>query len=61
MTWILVLYIYAGAMASGDSVTVTSVPGFASRQQCEQAGNASRPLVDASSKELRFVCVSQGK
>ena len=55
MSWTLVLYIYAGVLAKGDSVTLLSVPGFKSEQHCAAAGSASKPLVSGSAKELRFV------
>lgn len=57
MSWTLVLYIYAGVLAKGDSVTLLSVPGFKSEQHCSAAGGASKPLVNGSAKELRFVCL----
>lgn len=57
MTWILVLYIYAGVFAKGDSVTMTSVPGFLSEADCAAAGTIATQLVRGSTKELRFVCV----
>lgn len=59
MTWILILYFYAGAMASGDSVTVTNVPGFTTQESCMQAGEATKPLVSGSFKNVRYVCVKQ--
>lgn len=55
--WTLVLYIYAGVMARGDSVTLLSVPNFQTEQACKEAGDKSRPLVAGSFKELRFVCL----
>lgn len=57
MTWVLVLYIYAGMLAKGDSVTLTTVEGFHSKASCETAGKAAEPLVGGSAKELRFVCL----
>lgn len=59
MTWVLVLYIYAGVLAKGDSVTLTPVQGFKSLEACQAAGKASAPLVANSAKELRFVCLKQ--
>lgn len=56
MSWILVLYIYAGAWAKGDSVAITTIPQ-PSQQSCEAAGNAARSLVKDSTKELRYLCV----
>ena len=59
MSWTLVIYIYAGVLAKGDRVTLTHIPNFKSEAQCAAAGNATKPLVNASSKELRFVCIKQ--
>lgn len=56
-TWTLVLFIYAGALAKGDSVAITNVPHFQSRGACEAAGAAMKPLVTSTFKELRFACV----
>ena len=59
MNWTLVLYIYAGALASGDSVSLLNVPGFKTEQSCIAAGTAAKPLVRGSTKELRYVCIKQ--
>lgn len=59
MTWVLILYIYAGALADGDSVTLQSVPGFSCRQSCEDAGERGKSLVRNSAKEYRYVCLEQ--
>jgi len=61
MSWILVLYIYAGVFAKGDSVTITSIPGFHSEQECAAAGTKAKPLVDNTAKDLHFVCLAQTK
>jgi hypothetical protein len=61
MSWILVLYIFAGTFAKGDSVSLVQVPGFTSEAECKAAGAASAPLVASSVKDLRFVCLSQKK
>ena len=61
MEWILVIYVYAGIMSKGDSVTLTNVPGFKSQSECIKAGNDSKALVANSYKEQRFVCLSQSK
>ena len=57
MSWTLVLYIYAGVLAKGDSVTLTHIPGFKTEQHCAAAGSATKTLVSGSAKELRFVCL----
>lgn len=58
--WILILYIYAGVLATGDSVAITNVPGFTSEQSCKLAGDkATDDLVNWSSKVAKFTCVKQ--
>tara|TARA_R110000868_G_scaffold378421_1_gene643870 strand:+ start:127 stop:309 length:183 start_codon:yes stop_codon:yes gene_type:complete len=59
MSWTLVLYIFAGVLAKGDSVSVTHIPNFKSEAHCSAAGSATKPLVSGSTKELRFVCIRQ--
>jgi hypothetical protein len=59
MSWTLVIYIYAGMLAQGDSVALTHIQGFKTEQSCASAGNATKPLVKGSAKELRFVCIKQ--
>lgn len=56
MSFVLVLYIYAGALARGDSVTMQAIqmPTLAA---CEREGRRAEALVRGSAKELRFVCL----
>ena len=56
MSWVLVIYIYAGAMAQGDSVTVTTVP-MASVEACQTAGSDLSDLVSGTTKVLRYKCI----
>jgi hypothetical protein len=56
MDWVMILYIYAGAMASGDSVALTHVP-MSTEQACKAAGEASNGLVRSTTKNVRYVCV----
>ena len=56
LSWTLVIYIYAGAMAQGDSVTVTATP-MATQEICEAAGNSLDSLVSGSTKVVRYICV----
>lgn len=55
--WTLVVLVYAGALAKGDSVTLTHIPNWQSEQACVAAGSALKPLVSGSFKELKFVCI----
>lgn len=52
----LVIYIYAGALAKGDSVSMVSIPQ-PTLVACQQAGKGAEELVKGSFKELRFVCI----
>jgi hypothetical protein len=56
MEWVLVLYIYAGMMAQGDSVALTTVP-MESEKACRVAGEAAKGLVAGTTKNTRYVCV----
>lgn len=55
--WTLILFIYAGPLARGDSVALTHVPGFKTEQVCQEAGRATKPLIRDTFKDVRFVCV----
>lgn len=59
MSYILVMYIYAGVLAQGDSVAITHIPGFTSIESCKQAGASAKSLVTGSAKEYRFICVEK--
>lgn len=51
MSWVLVIYIYAG-----NSVTLTSVP-MSTQELCESAGQELDPLVSDTTKVVRYVCL----
>ena len=55
----LVIYIYAGMLAKGDSVSLVSIPQ-PSEQACNTAGKQAEQLVKGTAKELRFICVKGG-
>ena len=54
--WVLVIYIYAGMMAKGDSVTIHSVP-MPSESVCRREGSRGSELVTGSAKTYRYVCL----
>lgn len=56
MEWVLVIYIYAGMLAQGDSVALTTVP-MESEKACRIAGDAANGLVKGSTKNVRYVCL----
>lgn len=60
-TFVLVLYIYAGILANGDSVSIAPITGFKTVEECIAAGDKSIPLVKSSAKQLRYVCLEQTK
>lgn len=60
-TYILILFLYVGPWGDTDSVTVASIPGFTTQQECEAAGQATGKLVAGTKKEREFVCVKQTK
>lgn len=51
MSWVLVIYIYAG-----NSVTLTSVP-MSTQELCESSGQQLDPLVSDTTKVVRYVCL----
>ena len=61
VSWILVLFVYAGPLAKGDSNSLTTVPGFTSSGECEEAGQFARKLAKGTIKEVSFVCLKQTK
>jgi hypothetical protein len=57
MHWILLVYIYAGVFAKGDSVALQKIEGFSTQQACEDAAKGLNVLVNGSAKEVRHVCI----
>ena len=56
-TYVLVMYIYAGMMAKGDSVTMQIIEGYTSEKACMEAGPLAKSLVSGSLKEYKYVCL----
>lgn len=57
--WILIVYVYAGVFAKGDSVGLTNVDGFGSRDTCIEAGKQLKKLTDNTAKEIRYECIER--
>lgn len=55
--WTLIIFIYAGVLSSGDSVSQTTVPGFTTEVLCKQAASQLPKLVEFTKKDVRTVCV----
>lgn len=60
-TFILILFFHVGFMGDTDSNATTTVPGFTSQAECEQAGKDAGYLVKGTKKNLEYVCVTQTK
>lgn len=56
-TWTLIILIYAGAWAKGDSVALDHIGGYPDKAACVAAGAALDPLTAGTAKETRYVCV----
>jgi hypothetical protein len=57
--FVLIIYIFAGVFAKGDSVTVTSVPNFSSESQCIIAAKKVTEFTNGTTKDVRVICVKQ--
>ena len=60
--WILIIYIYAGMLASGDSVALLQVQDsiYKTKQECTQQKKELENLVSGSAKELKIACIQRG-
>lgn len=58
-TFVLIIFAHVGAMGDGNSNALTSVSGFATKQECQVAGDAAKTLARGTVKNIDFVCVEQ--
>lgn len=56
MEWVLVIYVYAGMWAKGDSVALTTVP-MATQELCIKARDQLSDIADGSSKIVVTDCL----
>lgn len=61
MSYILVIFIWAGAWAKGNDATMFSIPGFASAEECERAASSLPSLVNGTQQDVRHLCLAQGE
>ena len=54
MEWVLILFVHASLLASGDSVALTQVP-MENEKACRLAGDAARSLVYEYAKIVPIV------
>lgn len=57
--WILILFAHAGPMSDGDSMAITSVPGFTSEQVCKVAGEKAKGMAFGTVKKIEYTCVRE--
>jgi hypothetical protein len=57
LTFVLILFAHVGPLGDGNSNALTSVPGFASKAACENAGVAAQMMALNTVKRIEFVCV----
>lgn len=57
-TWVLIIYIYAGVLAKGDSVAIDHISGFSSKENCMAQGQLAKDLVGNTTKDYRYVCIN---
>ena len=58
--FVLIINVFAGILAHGDSLSLTNVPGFKTQEECMEAGREANKLATGY-KEINFVCVKQTK
>jgi hypothetical protein len=59
MTWVLIILVHVGGMSDRESSALTSVPGFASKEDCESAGRTAKDGLSTGTKKAATVCVAQ--
>lgn len=57
VTWALIVFVHAGIASSSDSMSITNVGGFTSKQACETAGQVASNITVGTVKNTRHVCV----
>ena len=57
--WILVVFVYAGPWAKGDSAALTTIPDFSTQAECMAAGELIKPMEKNTSKDFKYVCVKR--
>jgi hypothetical protein len=58
-SWVLIILIHSGAFAKYNAIGVTNIPGFATEQECIEAGQDSMKIVKGSGMIESFTCVKQ--
>lgn len=58
MSYVLIIYFYAGMFAKGDSIGIATQE-FANKARCEAAGTAAAKFVSGTAKNVEWVCVEK--
>ena len=59
MTWILVIFAYAGSMSKNDDIGLTTAI-FATEQHCMAAGKAAKKMAEGTTKVIEYSCTASG-
>jgi len=59
MHYILIIFIYAGPLANGDSVAIESVPNFTTKASCVKAAEQLKTFTNGTAKVYKYACVEQ--
>ena len=57
--YVLILTFYASTLASGDAVSMTTVPNFLNEKECVTAGQKASSQFGTLKKSVSFVCVKR--
>lgn len=60
-TWVLIVAITINGWGKYEAATLTSVPGFASLEECKLAGAATTQLPAGNTQTAKFICVEQNR
>jgi hypothetical protein len=61
MTWVLVIFISIGGFSKEEANALTSVPGFATREECRTAASQAKADLGGGYKVVATTCLAQGK
>jgi hypothetical protein len=57
--FILIIFVHVGPLGTGNSNSLTNVPGFISQEECEAAGKAAKKRFTTGVKNADYICVAQ--
>lgn len=57
----LILFMFIGVLSEKDSMALTNIEGFKTKQQCELSGQQTITLFAKGTKEGKYICVEVNK